>query len=345
VAQRFRAKDATLIGETFPSAQNVGLSDFWGSASGILSFVAGAAPVSRLVWFTREGQEAGEAAPEGACEEMAISRGGRWLAFSRADPADGNVDIWLQALSGGAANRLTSDPDIDHLLTISHDERELAWEAHAKGTLSLMRRPADGSSPARFVRLWGKAGGPADWSPDGRFVLYHSDEGTGGSNLWAVPMSGSGDPVQLTQPGFGSGDGQFSPDGRHLAFSGTVTGEREVYVQRVEGMTLAGGPVRVSEHGGEGPRWRRDGKELYFVNGGTVMAAEFSGLGDRPAGVPRALFTIAGAGGVLGFGRSYAVTPDGQRFVAIVSVPDTTPHPATVILNWRATLGEPQASR
>jgi len=337
VAQRFRPTDATLVGEAFPVAKAVSGFDFAGSASGALSFIAGAAPVSRLVWFTRDGKEAGVAAPEGEYDEVAISRGGRLLAFSRADPVDGNVDIWLQALSGGAASRLTSDPDIDHLLTISHDERELAWEAHAKGTLNLMRRPTDGSSPAQFVRLWGKAGGPAAWSRDGEFVLYHSEDDSGGDRLWAVPMRGSGEPVPLTQPGFGGGDGEFSPDGRYLAFSGTVTGAREVYVQRVEGMRLVGGPIRVSEGGGEGPQWRRDGKEVFFVNGGTVMTAAFNEVGDRLVGAPSPLFTIPGAGGGLGFGRSYAVTPDGQRVVAIVSVPDTTPRSATVILNWRAT--------
>ena len=73
---------------------------------------------------------------------------------------DGNVDVWLQALPGGAPSRLTSDPDVDHLFTISHDERDVAWEAHAKGTLNLMRRPIDSSSPAKLVRLWGKSGGP-----------------------------------------------------------------------------------------------------------------------------------------------------------------------------------------
>jgi len=108
------------------------------------------------------------AGPEGTYPEVAISRGGRWLGFVRRDPADDNVDVWLQALPGGAPSRLTSDPDIDHLFTISHDERDVAWEAHAKGTLNLMRRPVDGSSPAQLVRPWGRAGGPVDWSPDGR---------------------------------------------------------------------------------------------------------------------------------------------------------------------------------
>jgi hypothetical protein len=339
VAQRFNSTDMSLVGDAFPVAQNVGADDFTGGASGALSFIAGARDMSRLTWFTRDGKVAGLAGPEGEYTEVAISRGGRWLGFVRKDPADGNVDVWLQALPGGAPSRLTSDPDVDHLFTISHGERDVVWEAHAKGTLNLMRRPADSSSPAQLVRLWGKAGGPVDWSPDGRVVLYQSQDGTSGSNLWAVPMDGSGDPVRLTQPGFGSDDGQFSPDGLWLAFSGWATGQKEVYVQRVEGVKLVGGPVRVSESGGQWPLWRRDGAELFFMNSGVLMATEFHGQSDRPVGAPRPLFTIAGSGGgPLEFGRSYAVTPDGQRVIAIVSATDPTPHPASVILNWRAAL-------
>jgi hypothetical protein len=339
MAQRFNAADMNLVGEAFPVAQNVSDLDFTGGASGALSVIMGARETSRLTWFTRDGKAAGVAGPEGEYTEVAISRGGRWLGFVRRDPADGNFDVWVQALPGGAPSRVTSDPDIDHGFTISHDERDVAWEAHAKGTLNLMRRPVDGSSPAQLVRLWGKAGGPVDWSPDGRFVLYLSEDGPSGSNLWAVPMGGSGDPVRLTQPGSGGVDGQLSPDGRWLAFVGETTGEREVYVQRAEGMKLVGGPVRVSDSGGQWPLWRRDGTELFFLNRGALMAVEFHDQSDRPAGGPRSLFTIAVSGsGPLGYGRKYAVTPDGQRVLAIVSATDQASHPATVILNWQSGL-------
>jgi Tol biopolymer transport system component len=337
VAQRFNPADMALVGDTFQVAQDVGRDDFTASGSGALAFVAGAGEKSRLTWYTRDGKVAGAVGAEGEYTEVMVSRGGRWLGFVRRDPSDGNVDVWLQAMSGGAPGRLTSDPDVDHLFTISHDERDVAWEAHAKGTLTLMRRPVDGSTPPLLVRPWGRSGGPVDWSPDGRIVLYSSEQGQGGSNLWTVPADGSGEPVRITQPGFGGQDGQFSPDGRWLAFVGEATGDREVYVQRVEGMTLAGGPIRVSESGGRWPLWRRDGTELFFVNRGALMSAQFRAQGERPVGSPRQLFTFANGAGPLGFGRSYAVTPDGERFIAIVSPAGQVAPPATVILNWRAT--------
>jgi Tol biopolymer transport system component len=339
VAQRFNANDMTLVGDSFPVAQNVGAYDFTGGTSGALSFIAGATVMSRLTWFTRDGKPAGTAGPEGEYSEVAISRGGRWLGFVRKDPADGNLDVWMQALPSGAPSRLTSDPDIDHLFSISPDERDVAWEAHAKGTLNLMRRPLDGSSAARVVRLWGKAGGPVDWSPDGRAVLYWSNDGARGTNLWVVPMDGAAEPVLLTRAGPGNDGGQFSPDGRWLAFTGDTTGTQEVYVQRVERGTLVGGPTRVSESGGQWPLWRRDGGELFFANNSALMAVEFHGQQDRPAGTPRTLFRIAGlGGGPFGNGRSFAVTADRQRVVAIVSAPDAAPHPPTMILNWHQSL-------
>ena len=339
VAQRFDAKGQTLVGDAFPVAQSGGASAFSGSTGGALSFMTGAETLSRMTSFTREGKADGVLGPDAVYQEVAISRDGKLLAFARTDPADGNVDIWVQAPTGGAPRRLTSDADIDHRPVLSHDGCCIAWESHAKGLLNLMERPVDGSSPARLIRTWGKAGGPSDWSADGRFVLYQSSDGSSGSNLWAVPRETQSEPTRLTQPGFGADDGQFSPDGRYLAFTGQETGETEVYVQRVEGMKLVGGPMRVSESGGNSPQWGRGGSELYFVNRGTIFSVPFQGTADRPAGEPRALFTVPSFGGARPEFRNFAPMPDGRRFVALVSVVDPTPHPATVILNWRANLG------
>jgi eukaryotic-like serine/threonine-protein kinase len=334
VAQRVNASDMTLVGDSFPIAPNVGGDQFAAGANGALSYVSGSAEVDRLTWFTRDGKPAGTAAPEGIYSQVAISRNGHWLGFVRQDPTDGNIDVWMQPAAGGPANRLTSDPDIDHLFSISPDEREVAWEAHAGGSLNLMRRPADGSTAAQMVRVWGRAGGTSDWSPDGRDVLYGSIDGTS-SALWLVPADGSHDPWRLTPAGVSASEGRFSPDGRWLAFDGTATGADEVYLQRFDGGTLSGGPIRVSQNGGSLPIWRRDGRELYFINHGTIMAVDVTGSGDQPAGMPHALFSVAGL--VTGSYGPYAVTPDGQRFIAIVGTRSQTPLPATVVLGWKPT--------
>jgi Tol biopolymer transport system component len=336
VVQRFDPKGRTLVGEASPVAQSLGASNFSGNGGGALSFMAGAETVSRMTWFTREGKTDGIAGPDAVHQEVALSRDGKLLAFTRTDQGDGNVDIWVQAATGGAPRRLTSDADVDHRLALSHDGCCIAWESHANGLLSLMERPVDGSSKARLIRAWGKAGGPSDWSADGRFVLYQSSDGASGSNLWAVPRDTSDEPTRLTQPGFGADDGQFSPDGRFLAFTGQETGETEVYVQRVDGIKLLGGPMRVSESGGQSPQWGRGGSELYFVNDGAIFSAPFQGSEDQPAGTPRALFTVPSFGGARPEFRNFAPMPDGRRFIALVSVVDPTPRPATIILNWRA---------
>ncbi|MCL4819651.1 MAG: serine/threonine-protein kinase [Vicinamibacteria bacterium] len=339
LAQRFDAKTLALEGESFPVAQNVADTDFAGSGGGGLSYIVGARRLLRLAWFDRTGKPGGIVGGDGEYEEVQVSRRGRWLGFSRRDPADGNVDVWLQPLAGGAPSRLTSDPDIDHLFAISHDERDIAWEGHGRGSLNVMRRPADASSPARLVRPWGKAGGTVDWTPDGRFILYNSGEFSGRSHLLAVPADGDGEPVQLTEEDVGGGEGQFSPDGRHLAFTARATGGDEIYVQRLDGLKRVDGPVRVSTSGGQWPQWRQDGAELYFFDAGALMAADFRGDGEAPVvGPPRRLFAIPGAPPQAATYRPYSATPDGRRFVAIVAASDVVPSPATVILDWRSSV-------
>ena len=337
LAQRFDPADMSLVGDPFPIARDVGPEGFAGSAAGALSFVRGATGNSRLVWIDRQGQVMGAAAPEGLYQEVYVSPRGNWILFVESDPVTGNLDLWVQDMAQNTPNRFTTDPDTDHLAAFSPDDEEVVWEGHTGGVLNLMRRPSDGSAPATIVRPWSRPGGPSDWSPDGRFILYASNDGATRYNLWAVPLDGDGEAVPLIESEFNERWGRFSPDGRWLAYTSDRSGRTEIYLQRLDGTSLIGGPQRVSNGGGNWPLWRRDGRELFFRSDEKLMVADMRLDTDQPAGTPRELFVIGRPRDAY---NAYGVTPDGQRFLAIVPEDTAVAGPATIVLDWAAGLEE-----
>jgi Tol biopolymer transport system component len=256
---------------------------------------------------------------------------GTRLLYIAADPATGNQDLWLTDLRGGAPNRVSTGPDVDHLAAFSPDGSEVVWEQHAAGNLVIMRRPTDLSAPAEMLMEWNRGGGPTDWSPDGTFILYGSSDDETQGNLWAVPLDGGEQRAIIDAP-FDEDGGRFSPDGNWLAYTSDESGRREIYIQRLEGTDRIGGPQRVSSDGGVKPQWRGDGRELFFLQGTMLMAVDMDLAGDRPAGTPRELFDIGQRVQYM----DYLVAPDGQSFTAIVQATDAPAGAATMIMNWGA---------
>jgi hypothetical protein len=168
-----------------------------------------------------------------------------------------------------------------------------------------------------------------DWSADGRFILFwFFGEKTRG-DIWVLPTFGDRKPYPLLHSEFGETWARFSPDGRWVAYVSNETGMNEVYVQEFQG---SGGKVRVSTGGGNRPCWRGDGKELFYLSGGKLMAVDVKVVGSNfEAGVPRPLFEIPRS-------VDFEVSGDGQRFLIPVPVEETSPTPITVVLNWTADL-------
>jgi WD40 repeat protein len=145
--------------------------------------------------------------------------------------------------------------------------------------------------------------------------------------------------VPLVKTGFDNHAGQFSPDGRWLAYDSNESGNRfDVYVQSFPG---PGEKIILSAAGGAQPRWRHDGKELFYIGlDGRLMAVPLSVSADgsslRPgAAVP--LFVVHVPGGPLQRGanrQQYAVSRDGQRFYVLSLIGEPT-NPISVILNWK----------
>ncbi len=209
----------------------------------------------------------------------------------------------------------------------------MAWEAHSEGDLIIVRKDIGGRSDPERIGRWGRAGGTSDWSPDQRYLLYHSFDEDQGSNLWLVPVSGEEEPFPLVASPFSHLTGKFSPDGRWLAYTSDETGQTEVYLQRLEGTRLAGPAIRISDGGGREPQWRRDGGELFFLSGNGVMAVQTRLEQDSPAGTPRTLFRLQVPSSAVRRNH-YAVSPDGQRIVAIVPADGSDQPSVSVVLNW-----------
>ncbi len=185
---------------------------------------------------------------------------------------------------------------------------------------------------------------PSDWSADGRFVVFSSAS----FDLWALPMFGDRKPVPLAQSEFVEAHGNLSPDSRWLAYTSNETGRYEVYVQPFLGADGAprGGPStgkqQVSTRGGYEPRWRGDGKELYYISAERkLMAVSVSGGASFQAGIPQALFPLRILSEVNPFRFHYVPARDGRRFLVNTLQAEVTPSPITVVLNWSPAAARP----
>ena len=182
---------------------------------------------------------------------------------------------------------------------------------------------------------------PTSWSHDGRFLLYTAaNVPKTGSDLWVLPLEGDRKAVPLLRTDFNEGLGDFSPDGRWVAYVSNESGRNEIYVRPFvasgpSGPSLGEGKWQVSKDGGTNPRWRADGKEIIFSFGPAIMSVDVNGSNAGfQMGTPKQLFRGPGNNG-------WDVTGDGKRFLMIVPPNQgmqTAPTPITVVLNWQAEL-------
>lgn len=154
-----------------------------------------------------------------------------------------------------------------------------------------------------------------------------------GGDLWILPLFGDRQPSVFLQAQFSEGNARFSPDGRWVSYQSDEAGRHDVYVTP---FPAADGKWRVSGAGGTHARWRRDGKEIFYLApDNSLMAAEVNVQGSRfEVGTVRPLFETRTGGARW----PYDVTPDGQRFLVATLVEDATSTPITLVVNWPARL-------
>jgi Tol biopolymer transport system component len=176
---------------------------------------------------------------------------------------------------------------------------------------------------------------PTSWSPNGHLLLFDHQDKSGKISIWVLPLSGDRKPYTFLETPFNAQMGTFSPDGHWVAYVSNDSGKDEIYVVPFPN---PGARVQVSIAGGSQPRWRRDGREIYYLSPeAKIMAVELpTGMVDFRVGAVRPLFALSGLTGVPGF--LYDVSADGQKFIAVQELERTSTVPLTVVANWPAEL-------
>ena len=353
-AQSFDADAYRLSGSAVPLAQQVAQAAQLVLSGGRVSVGANSAVAfrrgseaaqRRLEWFDRAGSRLGRlASPDVADpQQVALSPDGRQVAFARNVAQ--NPDIWVFDLARETASKFTLDAAADTAPIWSRDGARIAFgSTRGKNVYNIYQKLVGAAGSDELLVESLASGFPQDWSPDGRYLLYRLVDAKTDRDLWAVALDGSADrrPFPVVNTPSADYDGQFSPDGRWIAYASTVSGRPEIYLQPFPKATER---WQVSTAGGNEALWRRDGRELFYVApDGTIVAVPITlgADGRRPdLGTPRPLFksaiTAMGRGGI-GSGHQYAVTPDGQRFLIIVQGEEISTAPITLLLNWTAAL-------
>ncbi len=303
------------------------------AGNGLLSYHAGQAhSQTQLSWFDREGNELGELDAPRLYDGPALSPTGDRLAVVITDDESGKGDIWIFDLERGSKNRLTFDDGDDMMASWTPDGKSVAYAfARAAGGYEPYIKSADGSGPGRpMFEATGDAF-PFNWTPDGRSLIFGATDHGGAftlnvaadgetSTLWSIP----GD----------DGTAQLSRDGKWLAYVSTESGRNEIFVSP---FPTGGGKWQISTEGGLEPRWRRDGKELFYrTPDGTLVSVAVSVSEQQPSfGEGQPLFRTRSKS--VWF--SYDVSPDGQRFIVNTPLPNHR-QSITLVQNWTAGLPE-----
>ena len=343
-AQTFDARSLQLTGEPIPIAERVGrmggagptrYGPFSASSNGVLAYGAVAVVSSQLVWFDRRGQVLGIISP-GDYADPELSPDGKRVAVCRDDPRTGTPDIWIMEISRGTQSRLTFHPRWEVYPVWSPDGSRIAFAWDKEGHTDIYLKAASGGVEELLLKER-RATYPLDWSRDGRLLLFSALDPKTGSDLWLLHLEGSRTQKPLLQTPFNEGEARISPDGRFFAYTSDESGRPEVYVRPLSSIAEQ---WQVSAQGGTKPEWRRDGKELFYLaEDRRLMSLELTdGSGfDRYA--PRPLFqTRAPRVDFPGFHSLYAVTPDGQRFLAVTEPEGRSSPPITVVLDWAVEL-------
>jgi eukaryotic-like serine/threonine-protein kinase len=276
---------------------------------------------AELVWMDRKGTATPLTDVRRNYGGPRLSPDGRRLAVYTGYK---NSDIWILDLARGSWDRLASG-GLNFGPVWSSDGTHIAFASNRNGPINVFSMPVDRSQPAQQLTKGLTWPSPLDSSPDGRTLIIEEQPQAATIDISVLSLTGDRELRPFLRTPANEGAARLSPDGGWLAYQSDESGRFEVYVMAYPG---TGGRSQVSIDGGSAPVWSRDGRELFYQSGGSLMVA---GVETRPkfrAGLPKPLFKLTNLG-------EYDVAPDGQRFVMVrTRAEEATPRSLAVVLGW-----------
>jgi Tol biopolymer transport system component len=337
-AQRFDPERQELSGEPLTIAESVAFSStnarasFAASDNGVLAYrSSGLLAATSLVWTDRSGKTIGSAGPPGDYQTTTLSPDESRLVAEMHDLRTGVGDLWLIDLNRGSTSRVTFDGMHHQAAVWAPDGSRFVFGALHDGVRNVHLKMWNSSEPDEPLLPIGGARLPTDWSPDARYIFFDQSNPKTHTDLFVLQMpERKSSPYLVTE--FNERDARVSPDGRWVAYVSNESGRDEVYVRSFP-VSNSRWPVSVA--GGMAPRWRRDGRELFYLAAGNIVTAVPVRISPQfEPGLPQPLFKAA-----IRNNRDYSVSADGKRFLLNPSpVGSIAVLPINIVVNWPALL-------
>jgi Tol biopolymer transport system component len=313
------------------------------SNTGLLIYHKAAPEAGRqLRWFDQNGKQGADVGPVRNYGNVDLSPTGDRAAVDMV--FENNRDIWVIDLARSVPSRITFNPGQEWSPVWSPDGQRLAYVSNRpeyKSVNTILEKSATGAGMETGVPSGGAASIPVHWSPDDKYIVFSRQRsGSTGFDNWLLPLFGDRMPRPYLESTFDRIQSRVSPDSRYLAYTTNESGTFQIVVQTFPDPN--GGKWQISAEGGVQPKWRRDGRELYYLSlDGKMMSVPVSTGPAFTAGRPMVLFqtplTVNRRSPTRD--RQYDVAPDGH-FLMSVPAANAAYIPFTVMVNWDSLLGK-----
>lgn len=339
MAHPFDPNTLELKGDPFPVSESVqfnprfSVATFSVSHTGILVHrPSSASIVPDLVLVDPKGKTIASVGQPEIFLSARLSKDTRKIAMDLYDIKVRNSDVWIYEIGRSVNTRFTFDPSVDWFPVWSPDGSQIVFSSDRKGHNDLYEKISTGAANEQAIVVSGENKTPTDWSPDGKFLLFNSNHPKTKFDVWVVPMTGDRKPVPFLQTEYSESNARFSPDMKWIAYQSDESGPSQIFVRPFPG---PGAKWQVSTSGGTRPSWNRNGKEIFFLNGGKIMSAEVNGNGSTfETGKVKLHFDPSSIGGTL----VRDISGDGQSILLEIHRGQRTSSPLTLVVNWDAEL-------